>query len=208
MNRVELINSIISKYNYTTYLEIGTRDGFCFNQILLPVENKVGVDPDPVAPATHHMSSDKFFLENLNGFDIIFIDGDHTGEQVYVDLISALKVLKKTPGHIILHDCLPPTKWHTRPKEQFDPTREEWCGTVWKAMAWFRMSNDSKGYCSFTLNADWGLGVIFPDSMCEAVSVQKPDNVNSLSDLTYEEFRRNKDYWIGLTKPEDFVLEP
>ena len=55
---------------------------------------------------THQMTSDEFFEQNHEMFDIIFIDGDHSYEQSLKDLNNALKVIP-VGGFIILHDTTP-----------------------------------------------------------------------------------------------------
>lgn len=62
-------------------------------------------------------------------FDLIFIDGLHTAEQVKKDFENALKVLSPN-GFIVLHDCNPLKEEHTivpRPTE-----RGHWNGDVYK----------------------------------------------------------------------------
>ena len=44
MRRYDIINSLIRKHNYKTYLEIGVRDNFCFDKI--KIKDKSGVDPN------------------------------------------------------------------------------------------------------------------------------------------------------------------
>jgi predicted O-methyltransferase YrrM len=51
----------------------------------------------------HNMSTDKFFDQNKNIFDCIFIDADHSYEGVYRDYQNAMKVIEPN-GIIILHD--------------------------------------------------------------------------------------------------------
>ena len=53
----------------------------------------------------HHMTSDKYFEVCKKEFDIIYIDGDHSDEQVKKDFNNAWKYIKKG-GVIIGHDFL------------------------------------------------------------------------------------------------------
>ena len=92
MNRVSIINSLIEKNNYKTYLEIGVRNpDDCLNHI--NCELKHGVDPGVEGnyPVTFNMTSDEFFEINKSTYDIIFIDGLHIDEQVERDIINGLK---------------------------------------------------------------------------------------------------------------------
>lgn len=44
MNRLDILNTIIKRYNFQSYLEIGVFGGYTFNNILC--QHKIGVDPD------------------------------------------------------------------------------------------------------------------------------------------------------------------
>ena len=72
-NRVEILQKIIDTKNYKSYLEIGTFKNEVFDRI--KCEKKIGVDP--VMQGTIRKTSDDFFLNNKDKFDIIFIDGLH-----------------------------------------------------------------------------------------------------------------------------------
>ena len=51
------------------------------------------------------MSSNKFFHQNKNMFDLIYVDGDHSSDQVYMDINNSWKILNKN-GILILDDYL------------------------------------------------------------------------------------------------------
>ena len=87
----DIINKIIIKRNYTSYLEIGCFKDETFNQI--NIKKKIGVDP--VSGGNLRMTSDQFFIENKEKFDLIFIDGLHVYEQVTKDIFNTIKVLKE-----------------------------------------------------------------------------------------------------------------
>ena len=55
------------KYNYTNYLEIGCDRDQLFSKV--KIQNKIGVDP--FSGGTVRKTSDKFFLENNEKFDIV-----------------------------------------------------------------------------------------------------------------------------------------
>jgi len=150
--RTEIINYFFTNRNYSRYLEIGVNsERSNFNQI--KSKHKVGVDPKPVS--TYAGTSDEFFQQNKETFDVIFIDGLHTEEQVAKDIASAKKCLSPA-GVIVIHDCMPPTKWHQRELSDY-VVGESWNGTVWKAV--LREFNRSKSKC-YVINVDWGCGVI------------------------------------------------
>lgn len=150
--RTEIINYFFASRNYSRYLEIGVNsERSNFNQI--KSKHKVGVDPKPVS--TYVGTSDEFFRQNKDIFDVIFIDGLHIEEQVIKDIANAKKCLSPM-GVIVIHDCLPPTKWHQRKPSEY-VIGEAWNGTVWKAA--LREFNQSESKC-YIVNVDWGCGVM------------------------------------------------
>ena len=105
--RTDLINYLITKHGYQTYLEIGLADGKNLESVIAP--HKVGIDPSPASPATHRMTSDAFFAVNKETFDIVFVDGLHLYEQALKDVENALACLNPG-GVIVMHDLtLPPS---------------------------------------------------------------------------------------------------
>ena len=129
INRIALINSavrkILDKKKDCKYLEIGCDDNFVFNSIILPNENKIGVDPRQ--GGNHRMTSDEFFSQNKKNFDVIFIDGLHHYEQCQKDVINSLKFLNLN-GYIFIHDLLP-LNWKM---ELVPRIQGHWNGDVWK----------------------------------------------------------------------------
>ena len=51
------------------------------------------------------MSSNDFFSKNTDKFDLIYVDGDHSCDQVYTDIENSWKILNKN-GLLILDDYL------------------------------------------------------------------------------------------------------
>ena len=144
-----IIQDIINKKNFKSYLEIGCFDNELFNHI--KCYKKVGVDP--YTGGTVRKTSDKFFENNDEMFDCIFIDGLHTYSQVKKDIDNSLKFLNHE-GIILLHDCLPNNYF-----EQATPRCQyTWNGDVWKAIVECRTK---KNIDTYTCNADYGIGVIF-----------------------------------------------
>ncbi|RDK84818.1 class I SAM-dependent methyltransferase [Marinirhabdus gelatinilytica] len=168
-SRTEIINFFIKTLSGTKYLEIGVRNpDHNFNKIAC--ENKYSVDPGlefKENPATFKMTSDVFFgklrSETLTipsniQFDVIFIDGLHTADQVEKDLQNSLQYLSKD-GVIILHDCNPPTEFHQRECFNFknSPAKHNWNGTTWKAYYKFRHEPSLYSAC---FDTDWGVAVL------------------------------------------------
>lgn len=157
MTRLDIIQKLINKYNFKSYLEIGVDEGFVFNHI--NVELKESVDPAvgkyARAKPTYLMNSDDFFKKYpTKKYDIIFIDGLHESEQVSKDIHNSVNALNEG-GVIIIHDCNPETK-----EAQIVPRETRvWNGDVWKSFVLFSYNNKDKYHC-FTIDTDQGCGVI------------------------------------------------
>ena len=148
--RTHIINFLINKNSYASYLEIGVFKGQNFNKI--KCKRKVGVDPEGVA--TFKGTSDEFFAVNKDFFDIIFIDGLHLEEQVDRDINNSLNNLS-SGGTIVLHDCLPMSEEHQR---DVYGSSGLWAGTVWKSIAKKRMNDP---YLEIkVVDTDYGCGII------------------------------------------------
>lgn len=144
--RNEVIQLIIDHYGYTSYLEIGI--GNTRNHSLIKCENKISVDPN--GRATYKMTSDEFFEKHAHKhqLDVIFIDGDHSREQVKKDIANSLDVIDPK-GTIILHDMNPGNKDMLNPRI---------CDNGWEAFAELRTTRDDLNM--FTYHEDCGVGVI------------------------------------------------
>lgn len=148
--RWEVINSLIKKFNYKTYLEIGVRFQENFSRI--EIEDKVSVDP--MHNPTYKMTSDEFFKINKKTFDFIFLDGLHHSDQIEKDIINSLEVLNEG-GKILCHDMNPKTK---EGQEREMCKTGGWWGDVWKA--WVKLKSKRKDLNMNVINADCGLGLI------------------------------------------------
>ena len=147
-SRFDIINKIIKNKKFKSYLEIGCQNDVNFSRII--IDNKIGVDPQ--SGGTHRMTSDEFFIQNKDTFDLIFIDGLHIYEQVIKDIDNSLKVLKEN-GIILIHDCLPAKIWH----QTIPQTHTSWNGDVWKSIVNLRTREEIDTY---TIKADQGLGLV------------------------------------------------
>jgi len=151
-SRLDLINLAILKVGAKKYLEIGCFKDKIFSKI--HVAYKVGVDPE--RGGNRRMTSDEFFKQNSEKFDVIFIDGLHHYDQVTRDVENALKALSGN-GLIILHDMLPKTE-----EEAVVPIPKTlphtWVGDVWRLA--FDLSNRQDINFKLVL-IDNGCGIIF-----------------------------------------------
>jgi hypothetical protein len=174
-NRTAIINYFASKVGATNYLEIGCAENTVFSNIM--VSNKVGVDP--VMGGTYRGTSDNFFTQNSIVFDVVFIDGMHTFEQVYRDVANALRSIN-VGGYILLHDMLPKSY-----EEQLVPcsTLGPWTGDVWKLN--FLLSG-VEGLEFSIINDDHGLGVIHKNN--EKITMP---SLEDFRDLDYDFYCEN-----------------
>jgi glycosyltransferase involved in cell wall biosynthesis len=102
--RHDVINNISNDSN--KYLEIGVENGYTFNNVHFI--NKTGVDPCPYFTSENLIikTSDDFFSETNEMYDIIFIDGMHQTEYVLKDFNNAIKHININ-GKILLDDIIP-----------------------------------------------------------------------------------------------------
>lgn len=206
MNRTEIINLLIEKNNYKSYLEIGL-DNPDSNYNHIRCEYKECVDPffekDHINGfdvnilnfeniinnvLTYRMTSDEFFLKNDKKYDIIFIDGLHTKEQVGKDIINSLKVLN-TGGKIVCHDCLP-TDYNSQkvPREQ-----AYWFGDVWRTIPELSKQNIKFN----TVDCDCGCCIIdFFENNSDLQYISKWDKV-------WEDFENDKSF-MNIISIDDF----
>lgn len=159
MNRTGIINALITRYDYKRYLEIGVykpKRNFDKVQCI----DKCGVDPAPKAAPkegiVYKKTSDEFFAFYTGPcFNLVFVDGLHTQEQVALDVRHSLACLADK-GTIVVHDCNPPTEYHQRAVK--GSGSGPWNGTVWKAFVWLRMSDANLKMC--VVDTDCGVGII------------------------------------------------
>ena len=205
MNRSDIINYLIKKYSYSTYLEIGL-DNPQLNFVKIDCSRKFSVDPyfeydhdefDAIMDEwlqsqmeeylTYRMTSDEFFEKNVMKFDIIFIDGLHTKEQVSKDIINGLKALKPG-GKIVVHDCLP-----KREESQKVPrTCCEWNGDIWRAIPELKKQNINFK----TVDADYGCCIID----------YTPNSLNYIDSFEndWNDFVNNRDILMNVISEDDF----
>jgi hypothetical protein len=176
------INRALRHCHGTTYVEIGVDKGICFRKIV--AAQKIGVDPKPL-PVNYMLGkgesicptkSDDFFAQHvkeyLNGqsIDVAFVDGHHEFTQALRDVLNLEPYMSRN-GFIFMHDCNPPTREHVV---------ETLNGDVWKVASY--LSSQRKDLFFFTLDCDWGLGVL---TGFHSPSIYKPPSSEDLS--TYKQ---------------------
>ena len=188
LSRTEILNFLIGACGYRTYLEIGVNDAQNFERITAPYKDGV----DPAGKCNFPVTSDEFFAANSRNYDVIFIDGLHEARQVERDVENSLKVLNPK-GMILLHDCNPRHEAMTRGEWVRD---QEWCGTVWKAFANYRMTRPDLFMC--TIHADYGVGVVMRGE-------QKLFPRVADEELNYPVLERNRKELLNLMRWDEFV---
>ncbi|MDP1728622.1 MAG: class I SAM-dependent methyltransferase [archaeon] len=193
MNRTEIINILIKKNNYKTYLEIGVntpaQPGYNWDGVR--IETKHGVDPS--VDTTYKMTSDEFFDKHITmNYDIVFIDGLHIFEQAHRDIVNSLNHLNDG-GTIVVHDC--------NPKKEITQRRiratSVWHGDVWKAILKLRIENPDIQI--YTINADEGCGIIQKSSQVLLKPMDAKEDI-----YTYNFFKNNKEKILNLISVKEF----
>ncbi len=187
--RQEIIQELIDLKKFKDYLEIGTFKNDLFDYI--NCKDKIGVDPK--SGGNVRKTSDEFFLNNNKKFDLIFIDGLHTYDQVRKDIDNSLKVIKDN-GIILLHDCFPRNYYYQAvPRCQIN-----WNGDTWKALVEKRTDKNLDVYC---LNADEGIGVILKRKNKNYLNL----NINNFRNLKYSDYSNNYKKYLNLIEYEEFL---
>jgi len=191
--RHEIINYLIEKYSYKTYLEIGCQKQRCFKQI--KCETKHSVDPN--WPAMYKTTSDGFFDKldregDTIKYDLIFIDGDHCESAVAKDIENSLRYLSGK-GLILVHDMSPDNEKFARSKPL--KTAPVWYGDGFKVLMRLRSTNPH--LFVRTIDTDRGIGVIRP-----TCGRQK---LTDVSEFSYEVMDQDRRETIGLISVDEFV---
>lgn len=185
MNRIELINTLLANSESRRYLEIGCAGNKTFDAI--NAESKVGVDP--ARGGTVRATSDDFFNDCREEFDVVFVDGLHLHEQVVRDVRNSLARLNPH-GVIILHDCLPRQEKHQLREQQ----RGAWNGDVWKAVVELRQDPNCD---TVTFDRDWGLGVVLSRPNSAPLELR--------GDLSWSRFQRQRDELMRIVNEEQLA---
>jgi len=184
LTRTSIINSIIRRYGYRSYLEIGCGDNRNFS--LVEACEKIGVDPKQ--GGTHRMSSDEFFQSNSQWFDLVFVDGLHLEEQVLRDVENSLQFLTDG-GCVLIHDCLPVKEVH---QDRVRST-SAWMGDVWKAVVKLRSQPEID---VAVLNRCNGMGVLLKET--------NSDQLDKIPELNWNTFTTQKQKLLRILEPNEF----
>ena len=185
--RWDLIDYLIKKNNYKNYLEIGCDENQLFSKI--KIENKIGVDP--YSGGNVRKTSDQFFLENKEKFDIVFIDGLHEYKQVKKDILNSVNCLNEN-GIILVHDCMPDSLG----KQAVPRYKMQWNGDVWKAIVDLRQNDNLEIY---TCEIDQGIGVIKNKINSQPLKISKPINK-----IKFKDYYNNYKTYMRVISLEQF----
>ena len=213
LNRTTIIQYLINKHNFKTYLEIGVERGLNFFQI--QADLKIGVDPVlniPGGPKNsegerfYSLTSDEFFKNPpdelvKSGIDICLIDGLHTYEQSLKDVENVLKYLNPD-GIIVMHDCLPTNAVEAIPNLEEAKRHPEfkgfWTGDVYKTILHIRATHPELFVA--VVNVDWGIGIIKrgdPENMLDL-------SIEQIKSMTFADFAKDKERLLNLKPSEWF----
>jgi hypothetical protein len=156
------------------YLEIGLEHGYTFNRVHFDINNKVGVDPYPKFEYGENetiikMSSDDYFTDCDDKFDVVFIDGMHQCEYVLRDINNSIKCLKPNGKKLIFIDDILPLNYREQLKIPIKHYYENcilkygepWTGDVWKIMYYLLKNYNDKIRFNFWNNPNYrGVGLI------------------------------------------------
>jgi predicted O-methyltransferase YrrM len=149
-----VLNLLLSKRKApTSFLEIGVFTGTCGRAVEAARKVAVDLKIDEKAQiskrydSVYELSSDDYFAQCDESFDLVFIDGGHTAEQSMRDFENAQNRLK-TGGFIVLHDTNPATSKHLALDR---------CGDVWRTAVAIMGHPKLHGY---TIDTESGLTVV------------------------------------------------
>jgi hypothetical protein len=144
------INALLARFpGETSYLEVGVETGATLERVRST--RSVGVDPHPWFDTTrlprhislYEMGSDEFFdtVSGAENYSVVFLDGLHTAEQTYRDLVNALSRLAPG-GAILLDDTVPCDAISAIPDQERSLAERRlsnlagspWHGDVWKVV--------------------------------------------------------------------------
>jgi hypothetical protein len=194
--RTDLLNHLAEKYNLQRYLEIGVQNT-SQNFDKIKCAYKVCVDPDPAAGATYCKTSDEYFTIELSinadfseeyhkKFDLVFIDGLHTAEQVALDCLHAMDVLSPN-GFIVCHDCNPTEESHTIVPR---PTKTgHWNGDVYR----------------FAMQLTIDKHTVDIDNGCMVVPYSKEFGMQNHRLWDWNYFNKNRKELLNLISWEEFI---
>jgi hypothetical protein len=221
-----LINSLLTKTKNSQYLEIGVMAGVTFHQVT-ESSLKVAVDPKFLFDVSHLMSanvryetmtSDMYFLQNKQIFDVIFIDGLHEFKQSLKDLLSSLAILSHETAYVIIDDIWPTDIFSSLPDQQecYDLRREflrsnevplDWRGDVYKILFFTKSFLGTWKASVVTETADTNHRLILTRYGRNNLALPESMTLEQIERLSYTDFRKYSKYINTLTIDDYLALE-
>jgi hypothetical protein len=145
------VNVLVRELHLTSYLEIGVFEGETFANVI--ARHRYGVDPNPLFDPVllpqgskfAVMASDDFFtmIRASKKFDVAFVDGLHTLEQTYRDVINTFAHLGR--GVVLIDDTVPSDEYSAIPDQDESYRARDaaglegrpWHGDVWRVVMLF-----------------------------------------------------------------------
>ena len=198
MNHTEILQALIDTFGYTSYLEIGVETGKNLNALV--VDHKVSVDPAKASRkvVSHPMTSDQFFEESTETFDLIFIDGLHEEPQVKRDINHALTALNDG-GTIVCHD-LNPRSYQRQVVPRLNKSGA-WLGDCWKA--WVNCRRRAN-LSMFVVDTDYGCGIIRRRNVASNIGPAPLPLTGVPLSPDFKGLDRNRETWLNLVTVDDF----
>src|SRR6056297_663016 len=190
--RTRIIQDLINLNNARTYIEIGVREGDVFKNI--DVSRKIAVDVERRAGMKELADNEAPQLFDTDKIDIAFIDGYHEFFQVLRDFQNTEKFISEK-GIIVMHDCNPVAK-------KTEATRGGlWSGDAWKAAYYINHHRSDLNF--FTLNCDYGLGVVygFDKRMQPSQNAEQTELLRKIKELNYNFLEKNRKASTNLKSP-------
>ena len=183
-----LINDLISDLNYKSYLELGVSVGESWK--LISCENKIGVDNNiNVAnefDGVVHATTDDYFLNNKDKFDLIYIDALHEKNQVYKDFKNSFNVLNDS-GVIIFHDVNP-----------FDISQTHFNSSGDVFELWIELAKTYKVYIIKNEYDGDSVGIFIKSKNSKFIDIE-------VKDYTYQFFSENREDFISYLNYEEII---
>ncbi len=211
MQRHEILQSFLGLYDEPSYLEIGVNQGHTFQNV--KAKTKVAVDPDFLfdlneaslkdPSAEFIVATSDIFFEEIMGdrkkFDVIFIDGLHTFDQVLRDILNSISCLNEG-GVIVVDDVIPsdyaasvgdiPTMAEIR-KAIGSPTFD-WMGDVFKAV--FFVESFLRTFSYATIRENHGQMVMWRSIKTDRVK-RSPMPMEAVIGTEYKDVLLKKEYF-------------
>jgi hypothetical protein len=158
-----LIVELVKLLKPHTYVELGVKWGYTFNQIAPLVSRAVAVDQAGCRGIIRRsnvelsdFSTDDFaklWAEQGDPIDFLFIDACHEKEQVLKDFNNFFRYVTPGTGIICLHDTYPIKK---------ELAVEGYCGSAWEAAKEIRNNSLYNRHCEIvTIPGPWfGMSII------------------------------------------------